>query len=46
VKRVRSTDRVCQLGRKADSIGAAGNIVGDKPVSELTADDAIDYCEW
>jgi hypothetical protein len=22
------------------------SIVGDKPVSELTADDAIDYCEW
>ena len=37
--------RIWRNGRKR-AVDRFQSIVGDKPVSELTADDAIDYCEW
>lgn len=37
--------RIWRNGRKR-AVGRFVSIVGDKPVNELNADDAIDYCEW
>lgn len=37
--------RIWRNGRKR-AVDRFQSIAGDKPVSELTADDGIDYCEW
>lgn len=37
--------RIWRNGRKR-AVDRFQSIVGDKPVNELTTDDAIDYCEW
>ncbi len=37
--------RIWRDGRKR-VVDRFPSIVGDKPVNELSADDAIDYCEW